>query len=182
MVPDSVARNRQRELTHEQKLLREDKRECVDTLTDAVHGQDHSISDEGTPMKTRSFPIGRRSAALSRVMRQGRQWTQTLRTPTVFELEHLRGDDKTIDGMIRSSLLRKVRRGPLRETFGAKLDAAFMTAMISGPRYGSTIELQRKADAPNVAHEGTTRGQSGYSTNRTGKCAHTRSKAIRNSR
>jgi hypothetical protein len=54
--PDSVARNRQRELTHEQKFFREDKHECVDILTDAVHGQDHSISDEGTPMKTRSFP------------------------------------------------------------------------------------------------------------------------------
>ena len=147
-----------------------------------MHGQDHSISDEGTPMKTISFPIGHRSAALSGVMHQGRQWTQTLRTPTVLELEHLRGDDKTIDGMILPSLLGKAGRGSLRETFGAKLDAAFMTAMISGPRYGSTIELQREADAPNVAHEGTTRGQSGYSTNQTEKCAHMRSKAIRNSR
>jgi len=131
---DCVARNRQRELTLEQESLREDKRECVDTLTDAVHGQDHSISDEGTPMKTRSFPIGHRSVALSGVMHQGRQRTQTLRTPTVFELEHLRGDDKTIDGMILSSLLRKVRRGLLRESFGAKLYAACTTAMISGPR------------------------------------------------
>ena len=80
-------------------------------------------------------------------MHQGRQWTQRLRTPTVFELEDLRLDDKTINGMILSSLLWIVRRGPLRESFGAKLHAACMTAMISGPRYGSTSELQRAADA-----------------------------------
>jgi hypothetical protein len=65
---------------------------------------------------------------------QGRQWTQTLRTPRVVELEYLRLDDKTIDGTILSSLLRKVRRGPLCESFGANLRAACMTAMISGPR------------------------------------------------
>src|SRR5260221_11390578 len=80
-------------------------------------------------------------------MHQGRQWTQTLRNPRVPELEYLRLDDKTIDGTILSSLSRKVRRGPLRESFGAKLHAACMTAMISGPRYGSTSELQRAADA-----------------------------------
>jgi hypothetical protein len=78
---------------------------------------------------------------------QGRQWTQTLRTPRVLELEYLRLDDKTTDGMILSSLLRKGRRGPVCESFGAKLHAAFMTAIISGPRYGSTSELQRAVDA-----------------------------------
>jgi hypothetical protein len=67
-------------------------------------------------------------------MHQGHHWTQTLRTPTVLELEYLIVDDKTIAGMTLSSLLRKVRRGPFRESFGAKLHAAFMTAMISGPR------------------------------------------------
>jgi hypothetical protein len=58
-------------------------------------------------------------------------------------------DDKTIDGMILSSLLRKVRRGrPLGESFGAKLHAACMTAMISEPRrYERTSEFQRTADA-----------------------------------
>ena len=80
-------------------------------------------------------------------MHQGRQWTQTLRTPRVLESEYLRLVNMTIDGMILSSLLRKVREGPLPESCGAKLHAACMTAMISGPRYGSTSELQRAADA-----------------------------------
>jgi hypothetical protein len=52
-------------------------------------------------------------------MNQGRQWTQTLRTPAVLELEDLRLVDKTINGVIVSPLLRKVRRGPLSESFGA---------------------------------------------------------------
>jgi len=77
---------------------------------------------------------------------QGRQWTQTLRTLTVLELEHLGLNDKTIDGLIRS-VLRNGRQGPDRESFGAELSAACMTAMISGPRCGSTSELQRAADA-----------------------------------
>ena len=91
-------------------------------------------------MKTKSFPIGPKSAALSghacikAWMHQGRQWTQRLRTPTVPELEYLRVDDKTIAGMILSSLLRRVRRGLLRESFGAKLHATCTAAMISGPR------------------------------------------------
>ena len=42
----------------------------------------------------------------------------------VLELEHLRVDDKTTGGMILSSLLGKVRRGPLRESFDAKPHAA----------------------------------------------------------
>jgi hypothetical protein len=67
-------------------------------------------------------------------MHQGHQWTETLRTRTVLELEYLRVDDKTIDGRILSSLLRKFGREPLRESFGAKLNAAFMKVMISGPR------------------------------------------------
>jgi len=106
-------------------------------------------------------------------MHQGRQWTQTLRTPRVLELEYLRLDDKTIDGTILSSLSRKVRRGPLRESFGAKLHAACMTAMISGPRYGSTSELQRAADATDLAHDGNTRRPLHYSAKREKKmCTH----------
>src|SRR5260370_38864973 len=77
----------------------------------------------------------------------GRQWTQTLRTLTVLELEYLGLNDKTIDGLIRSSVLRNGRQGPDRESFGAELSAVCMTAMISGPRCGSTSELQRAADA-----------------------------------
>ncbi len=72
---------------------------------------------------------------------------RTLRTPTVLELEHLGLDDKTINGMILSSLLREVRLGPVCESFEAKLHAACMTAMISGPKYGSTSGLQGAADA-----------------------------------
>jgi len=72
---------------------------------------------------------------------------RTLRTPTVLELEHLGLDDKTIDEMILWSLLREVRLGPVCEPFEAELHAACMTAMISGPRYGSTSELQGAADA-----------------------------------
>jgi len=103
---------------------------------------------ECIPMKARRFPIGLKTSCGVRArMPQGRQWTRTLRTPTVLELEHLRVDDKTIDGMILSSLLRKVRREPVCESFAAKLHAACMTAMICGPRYGSTSELQGAADA-----------------------------------
>ncbi len=71
-------------------------------------------------------------------MHQGRQWTKKLRTPTIRELEYFRLDDKTIDGMILFSLLRSGSRGPVRESFGAELHAARMTAIISGPRCGST--------------------------------------------
>jgi hypothetical protein len=129
-------------------LLKADKRERVDTLIDAVHRQNHSSSDgrythENMKLSNRA----RISCAFRAWMHQGRQWTQRLRTLTVLELEYLRVDDKTTAGMIISSLLRKVRRGSLRESFGAKLHAACMTAMICGPRYGSTIELQRAADA-----------------------------------
>jgi hypothetical protein len=99
-------------------------------------------------MKARRFPIGPKTSCRARArMHQGRQRTQTLRRPTVLKLEYLGLDDKTINGMILSSLLRKGRRGPVCESFGAKLHAACMTAMISGPRYGSTSELQRSADA-----------------------------------
>jgi hypothetical protein len=72
-------------------------------------------------------------------------------------------DDKTTEGGILSSPLRKAGPGPLRESLGTILDPVFMTAMISGPRCGSTIELQREADAPDFAHEGNTHSQSGYS-------------------
>ena len=69
-----------------------------------------------------------------------RQLTQTLRTPTVLELEHLRLDDKTIDRVILSSLLPGTGgRDPLRESFAEELCTACMTAMISGPRYGSNV-------------------------------------------
>jgi hypothetical protein len=115
-------------------LLKAHKRECVDTLIDAVHGQDHSIPDgrytnEGRKISNRA----QISSAVRMRMHQGRQWTHKLRTPTTLELEHLGLDDKTINGMILSSVLPRVRRGPLSESFGAKLHAACMTAMISGP-------------------------------------------------
>jgi len=99
-------------------------------------------------MKARRFPIGPKTSCRARArMHQGRQRTQTLRRPTVLKLEHLGLDDNTVNGVILSSLLRKGRRGPVCESFGAKLHAACMTAMISGPRYGSTSELQHLADA-----------------------------------
>ena len=103
---------------------------------------------ERIPMKAHRFPIGPKTSCCVRArMHQGRQRTQTVRRSTVLKLEYLGLDDKTINGMILSSLLRKGRRGPACESFGAKLHAACMTAMISGPRYGNTSELQRAADA-----------------------------------
>src|ERR1700732_4018208 len=66
----------------------------------------------------------------------GRQQTRTLRTPTGLELGQLRLRDKTINGIILSSLLAENERpGPLRQSFGEEPHAACMTAMISGPRY-----------------------------------------------
>jgi hypothetical protein len=92
--------------------------------------------------------VGPKTSCRARArMHQGRHRTQTLRRSTVLKLEYFGLDDKTINGMILSSLLRKGRRGPACESFGAKLHAACMTAMISGPRYGNTSELQRAADA-----------------------------------
>ena len=70
----------------------------------------------------------------------GRQQTQTLRTPADFPLEQDRLRDKTIRGRIWPLLLSGKRRpAPLRESFGEELRAACMTAIISGPRYGSTV-------------------------------------------
>ena len=74
-------------------------------------------------------------------------WTQTLRTPTVFESEHLRLEEKTTGGMTVSTRCPNGRRAPVRESFGAKLGAACITAMISGPRYGSKSDLLSAADA-----------------------------------
>ena len=103
---------------------------------------------ECIPMKARRFPIGPKTSCGVRVRRhQGRQCTQTLRTLTVLGLEYLRVDDKSIDGVIVSWLLRNDRRGSVRESFETEVRASCMTAMISGPRYGSTSELQRSADA-----------------------------------
>jgi hypothetical protein len=100
---------------------------------------------ECTPMKARRFPIGPKTSCLARARtHQGRQRTQTFSRPTV---EYLGLDDQTIDAIVRSSLLRNGRRGPVRESFRAERSAACRTAMISGPRYGSTSELQRAADA-----------------------------------
>ena len=132
-----------------------------------------SFPTEGTPMKARRFPIGPKSAALFRTrIHQGRKWTQTLRTPRILELEYLRLDDKTFDGVILSSLLRNVRRGPVCESFEAKLHAPCMTAMISGPRYGSTSELQVRRTQPNLAHEDNTRRPLHYSPNGKKICTH----------
>src|SRR5258705_12646898 len=70
----------------------------------------------------------------------GRQRSQMLRPPTILESEQLRLRDKTMNGMIRPSiLLGNGSPGPLRESFGEALHAACMTAIISGPRYGSTL-------------------------------------------
>src|SRR5258708_5802244 len=41
---DCVVGNRQRKLTHDQVLLKADKRDCVDTLIDEVHSQNHAIA------------------------------------------------------------------------------------------------------------------------------------------
>ena len=79
-------------------------------------------------------------------MDQECQWIQTLRTPTILESEELRPDGEAIDGRILSSLSWNGRRRAIRESFGAELSAAWMTAMISGPMYGSTSEPQRAAD------------------------------------
>jgi len=73
-------------------------------------------------------------------MYYGRQQIQTLRTPKVFELEQVRLREKTIDGMILSSFLSgNGMRRPFPESFKEELHPACMTAMISGPRYGSTV-------------------------------------------
>jgi hypothetical protein len=82
---------------------------------------------------------------------------QRLRTPTVLELRCLGLGDHTINGKILWSL-RTGRRALVRESFRAELHAACMTAIISGPRYGSTSELQRTADAiPSYARRQYTR-------------------------
>ena len=120
---------------HEQILLKADKRVCVDKLIGMLRGQRHFIShgrntNESHELSNR-VQIG---CAVRGWIHQGRQRIQTSRTLAVLELEYLSVDEKTIDGRILSSLLRKLGRESLRESFGAKLDAAFMTVMISGPR------------------------------------------------
>jgi hypothetical protein len=67
------------------------------------------------------------------------QQTRTLSTTAVPELEHLRLDDNTINGVILSSLLWSGMRALLREHIGAERHASCRTAMISGPRYGSNV-------------------------------------------
>jgi hypothetical protein len=105
-------------------------------------------------------------------IRHGRQRTQTLRTPTILESEQLRLRDKTINGMLRPSiLLGNGSPGPLRESFSEALHAACMTAMISGPRYGSTVGTSLVITAnssvwatrPNFAYGDNTRQPSDYS-------------------
>jgi hypothetical protein len=59
----------------------------------------------------------------------------------------LRLEEKTTGGMTVWSFFRNGRRAPVRESLGAKLGAAWITATISGPRYGSTSGLQRAANA-----------------------------------
>ena len=116
-------------------LLKADKRVCVDKLIGVVRGQRHFIS-YGRNTKE-SHELSDRvqiDCAVRSWIHQGSQRIQTPRTLAVLELEYLSVDDKTIDGRIMSSLLRKFGRELLRESFGGKLDAAFMTVMISGPR------------------------------------------------
>jgi len=102
----------------------------------------------------------------------GRQQTQTLRTPADFPLEQDRLRDKTIRGRIWPLLLSGKRRpAPLRESFGEELRAACMTAIISGPRYGSTVGTSLVISAnsrvwatrPDFAYEYNTRRRSHYS-------------------
>jgi hypothetical protein len=92
-------------------------------------------------MAARRFLIRPRSELRGHVpMHYGRQQFQTLRTPRVLELEQLRLREKTIDGMILSSFLSgNGMRRPLPESCKEELHPACMTAMISGPRYGSTV-------------------------------------------
>jgi hypothetical protein len=81
--------------------LKAHKRECVDTLFEAVHGQHYSIPYGMDPNESKKISIGLKISCGLRVrMHQGCQWTQTLRKPTILELEYLRLDDKTIDGRI----------------------------------------------------------------------------------
>ena len=132
---------------------------------------------ECIPMKARRFPIGPKTSCGVRArMHQGRRWTNKLRTPTTLELEYLRVDDKTIDEMILSSLLRKVRLGPVCESFEAKFHAACMTAMISGPRYGSTSDSRVRRTQPNLARRQYTSPFALFPNGRR-KCAHIRRKA-----
>jgi hypothetical protein len=121
---------------HEQMLLKADKRVCVDKLIGMVRGQRHFIShgrntNESHELSNR-VQIG--CSPVRAWIHQGCQRTQTSTTLAVLELEYLSVDEKTIDGRILPSLLRKFGRESLRESFGAKLDAAFMTVMISGPK------------------------------------------------
>ena len=129
---------------------------CVDTFTDFSVGQ----NDFGVRI------------------RHGRQRTQTLRTPTVIESEQVRLRDETINGMLRPSiLLGDGSPGPLRESFGKALHAGCMTAMISGPRYGSTVgtslvisaNSSTLATPSNFANEDNTRRPSDYSADGWGK-------------
>jgi len=102
----------------------------------------------------------------------GRQQTQRLRTPAGVPLEQVRLRDKTIRGMIWPLLLSGKRRPvPHRDSFGEELRAACMTAIISGPRYGSTVGTSLAISAnsrvwatrPDFAYEYNTRRPSHYS-------------------
>src|SRR5260370_16174896 len=84
------------------------------------------------------------------------QHTRTLSTTAVPELEHLRLDDNTINGVILPSPLWSGRRGLLREHIGADLHASCRTAMISGPRYGSNVRTPGcGGHNQNLAHQET---------------------------
>jgi hypothetical protein len=104
-------------------------------------------------------------------IRHGRQRTQMLRPPTILESEHVRLCDETINGKRRPSiLLGDGSPWSLRESFGKALDAACMTAIIPGPRYGSTVGASLVicansrvwATQPNLACEDNTRRPTDY--------------------
>jgi hypothetical protein len=93
-------------------------------------------------------------------------------TLTAFGSEQLRLSDKTVNGVILSSLvLANGRWGTLRGSFGEELHSACMTAIISGPRYGSTVgsslvisaNYSVRATRLDHAHESNTRRPSQYS-------------------
>jgi len=122
-------------------------------------------------------------------MYYGRQQIQTLRTPKVFELEQVRLREKTIDGMILSSFLSgngMRRRFP--ESFKEELHPACTTAMISGPRYGSTvgtslvISVTLACGRLDFAYEGNNTSPGRLFPGREKQIAHIRSKPQQKSR
>jgi hypothetical protein len=112
-----------------------------------------------------------------------------LRTPTILESEQLRLRDRTINGMLRPSiLLGNASPGPLRESPSEALHSACMATMISGPRYGSTVGTSLVISAnssvwttrPSFAYEGQDTSPVGLFRGREKQNAHIQSKPHKN--